>query len=487
MLGFGHPRYSLKLGPRQATWAERSRDWRGRPHVRFRVVDLPPGLLTPSPVEPNVHDADTLKTHVRALIGLPDAHAQSSLPIALVLPDLCVRTVLLNVDTLPARPRERDALIRWRLDKEAAFPLAGARVVSQVVGPHTVLVALAGESVLRQYATLCDDLGLVPATVESASVALARLVRASSPGEEPAGCLSLLDDGFALVILHAGRPVFLRTKIQSPQVLDDLAASLALYEDAHPGAPLQRLALIGEGPESGLAPVFSKELGLDVRCLGGADLRCLWRAPVSRATPAVAVPAVSALAPTRQPDALPANFGSRVHAYLGRVCAALIAVSLLCAGGIAWDIREAAALREQAADVERAMARAQEQDRRALNLAQTEGVDLSDAVLARLPGEVAFANELIAKRAFSWTRFLGDLEDAVPPGVSIQHIRLDFKGLVITLGGSALSLKDLTALVISLEDHTAFTDANLLEHRVRETDVVDFSVTVRYQSQAQRM
>src|SRR5207244_13405373 len=109
MLGFGPPRYSLKLGPRQAAWAVRSRDWRGRPPLWSAVVDLPSVLLRPSPVEPNISDVEALKSCLHALIGIPVGRQTPCWPIALVLPDLCVRTVLLNVDTLPSRSSERDA------------------------------------------------------------------------------------------------------------------------------------------------------------------------------------------------------------------------------------------------------------------------------------------------------------------------------------------------------------------------------------------
>src|SRR2546427_4470878 len=148
MLGFGPPRYSLKLGPRQAAWAVRSTDGRGRPRVQSIGVDLPSGLLRPSPVELNISDVDALKSRLRALIGIPDGRQAPGWPIALVLPDLCVRTVLLNVDTMPSRSRERDALIRWRLEKEATFPAAGALGRAQVLRPRTVLGGKIGESVL---------------------------------------------------------------------------------------------------------------------------------------------------------------------------------------------------------------------------------------------------------------------------------------------------------------------------------------------------
>src|SRR5207302_8877276 len=220
MLGCGPPRYSLELGPRQAAWAARSTDWRGPPPGRSTVVGLPAGLLKPSPVEPNISDVDALKSRLRALIGIPAGRQAPGWQIALVLSDLCVRTVLLNVDTLPSRSSERDALIRWRLEKEATFPVASARIVSQVVGPHTMLVVMIGESVLRQYETVCGDLGLVPVSVTATSFLLPNVARASFPVEEPSGWLSVLDEGFTFMIHQAGRPVFVRTKTQSPQVLD---------------------------------------------------------------------------------------------------------------------------------------------------------------------------------------------------------------------------------------------------------------------------
>jgi Tfp pilus assembly protein PilN len=484
MLGFGPPRYGLKLGPRQAVWAVRSTDWRGRSRVRSTVVDLPAGLLMPSPVEPNISDAHALQSRLRALIGVPEGRQAPGWPIALVLSDLCVRTVLLNVDTLPSRSSERDALVRWRLEKEATFPVAGARVVSQVIGPHTMLVVMVGEAVLRQYETVCDELGLVPVSATATSFLLPNVARASSPVEEPAGWLSLLDEGFTFMIHQAGRPVFVRTKTQSPQILDDLAASLAFYEEAHPGPPLRRLYVLSEEREPDALTAISKELDLDVVPVGPTLAQQAWRVPLDEATLPGALPAIAAVAPGRRQDLLAVDLSGSHYAYLGRVCAALALVSLLLVGMITWNVREARAIRTLAVEVEQALVRVQEQDRQVQLRGQMEGVDLSDTAMGRLTAQVVFANDLIAKRAFSWTRFLSDLEAAVPPRVSITSIRLDFKDAVITLAGSALSLKDLTTFVISLEDHRAFKDAQLLHTRTQDNDVVEFNLTVRYQSQA---
>jgi Tfp pilus assembly protein PilN len=132
-----------------------------------------------------------------------------------------------------------------------------------------------------------------------------------------------------------------------------------------------------------------------------------------------------------------------------------------------------------------ALARARYQDSRLQLQAKAEGLDVSDAALQRLPVGVAFANQVITKRAFSWTRFLSDLEEAVPPRVAIHNIRLDFKDSMITLSGSALTLQDLTTLIIGLEDHRAFKDAILGRHQVQDNSL-DFTLTVRYHNDAQR-
>jgi len=45
-----------------------------------------------------------------------------------------------------------------------------------------------------------------------------------------------------------------------------------------------------------------------------------------------------------------------------------------------------------------------------------------------------------------------------------------------------MSLRDLTAFIISLEDHPAFMGAVLIRHRVLESDAVEFGLKVRYLS-----
>jgi hypothetical protein len=313
---------------------------------------------------------------------------------------------------------------------------------------------------------------LRPVEVDITSFRLwAALADSVSPAE-PIAWLSLLDDGFTFSVHHAGHPTFVRTKIQSDAghdgVFPDVVRSLAFAAEGHPQPPPRRLMLISEEGEPALAKRVADELDLDVATVSGDDVR---RVGLHKAWNK---------APWR------INLSSIRRSYLGAARAMLGLLLLTLIGLIAWDFQQAKALETQVAAVENALARVRDQDSRLQLQAKTEGLDVSDAAFQRLPVEVAFANQVIAKRIFSWTRFLSDLEEAVPVRVAIHSIRLDVKGSMIALNGSALTLQDLTALIIGLEDHRAFRDAVLGRHHVKDNGLVEFTLTVRYHNESQK-
>jgi Tfp pilus assembly protein PilN len=112
--------------------------------------------------------------------------------------------------------------------------------------------------------------------------------------------------------------------------------------------------------------------------------------------------------------------------------------------------------------------------------ARREGIDLSEEALKRLPIEVELANQLLRQRAFSWTRFLTELEQAIPSRLALSSVRLDPDGTMVRLTGTAMSLEDITAFTIGLRDHATFKDPNLAQHRVGPNGQVEFDVTLQY-------
>lgn len=479
MLAFKRVAGCLRLGPHHAVWATEERTWRGRSRYHWRTIALPEGLLRPSRVEPNITDPATLATLLRQLVGSEGDRAR---PIVLIIPDLCVRASVMEVTAWPTRPSEREALVRWRLEKESAFPIAGARVVSRVLNQKAILTVAIRETVLRQYEELCEATGLSPVEVDTAAGRLCSALADSAPADGPVAWLSLLDDGFTFFICREGNPSFIRTKIQAPSgwdgVLHDLAASLAFYTETRPQSPPKQLMLICEEPVSTQNQRLTEELGLNVVPITGAHLRPSLPDSGSRQ---LSVDALTAVAGLHQVGAH-TNLSSIGPTYVNAVRVGLVLLALLLTGLIVWDLQQTATVNAQTVAAEKALAHIREQDKQMTAQAAAEHADLSEAAMQRLPKEVAFANQILTRRAFSWTRFLADLEDAVPPRLSIRSLQLDSKSSLITINGAALTLKDLTRFIIGLEDHRTFQNAVLSHHRTLENGSVEFVLTVQYRT-----
>lgn len=155
----------------------------------------------------------------------------------------------------------------------------------------------------------------------------------------------------------------------------------------------------------------------------------------------------------------------------------------LCAAfvlGILWNIGQAFVGLQQARTIERELDRVRREDAQLLAQAKQEGIDLSAAALEGLPGEVNLANQLLAKRMFSWTRFLSELEQAIPAGLALSSIGLDTGGTTVHLTGTAVSLEDVTAFTVGLQDHPTFRDPVLAEHRAGSNGQVEFDITLHY-------
>ena len=140
----------------------------------------------------------------------------------------------------------------------------------------------------------------------------------------------------------------------------------------------------------------------------------------------------------------------------------------LSLGVAGWWWSEAHQLDRQASEYEQATIRVQEANRQYVAQAAQSGHNLSEERLRGLAREVSFANQLLEKGAFSWTRFLTDLEEAAAPHISFSSVNLSFKDSMISLNGSALTLKDLTAQIDQLESHPAFRNVVLSQHQIHE-------------------
>lgn len=287
----GRPRHCLKIGPRGASWAHVSRDWRGRTRVRSSALSLLPGLVRPSPVEPNLSDTASLQKQLRSLVGQsPELKLGHRLiardiprPIVLLLPDLSVRAVLLHLDQLPTRREEREAVIRWKVGQEQLFPLTGMKVVSSVLpsrrqgskSSSSVLAVAIQETVLAQYESLCDDLHLIPLDIDTVSFRLFNLWLCTMENgrlpDEDFAWVNLADGGLTILIFHQSSLAFLRTKLHAvtnaaevQKTVTECIASIQACRQQYPSLAVKRLVLVTEESSPGLRDTMEEQAGLVV-------------------------------------------------------------------------------------------------------------------------------------------------------------------------------------------------------------------------------
>lgn len=171
---------------------------------------------------------------------------------------------------------------------------------------------------------------------------------------------------------------------------------------------------------------------------------------------------------------------TRFRWYIHPLRSALMACSVGLCVAIAWGIGQTVLGYQEMWRMSAELEHIQLQDQQVIAEASQEGIDLSNQAMQQLPAEVALANQLLDKRTFSWTAFLAGLEQALPPRLALSSVRLETGGSLVHLTGSAMSLEDLTAFTVGLQDHPKFKDPVLAQHRVGPSGLVEFDVTVRY-------
>jgi len=174
------------------------------------------------------------------------------------------------------------------------------------------------------------------------------------------------------------------------------------------------------------------------------------------------------------------SLATRFRWYLRPLQLGLMVCCLGLCAAIMWSIAQTVLGYQEVRQLSVELEHVRQQDQQLMAEAAQEGIDLSEQALQQLPAEVALANRLLEKRLFSWTAFLSGLEQAIPPRLALTSVRLESGGFLVHLTGSATSLEDLTAFTVGLQDHPKFKDPVLAQHRVGQSGLVEFDVTVRY-------
>jgi type IV pilus assembly protein PilM len=209
-------------------------------------ASLPEGSLTPGLQQTNVTARPELLPALRAALAAVSGRGHD---VCLVIPDATTRVMLLDFESLPEKPQEANAVVRFRLKKSLPFDVEQAAVSFDRQGranPVRVVAAVTPRSVLEEYESLVRDAGSNPGAVLPSMIAALGLVDASRPTmaikvERGATTFAIVDQNQLLLYraLENGG-----SAVTGESLVEDVNTSLVYFEDRY-AVGVQRVLVTG--------------------------------------------------------------------------------------------------------------------------------------------------------------------------------------------------------------------------------------------------
>lgn len=245
------PRIACEITADRVLAARASEDVSKENYVEvYSARTLPTGAVTPGLAGSNVQDPGAVRN---AIAGALQSVGGRSRDLIAILPDAAIRVALLDFETLPPRPEDADALVRFRLKKSLPFDVERAAVSYDALrrnGSIRVVAAVAPAQVVEEYESLFRDEGYSPGVVLPSM--LAALGNVS--GDRPTMVAKVNVSTIALAIVEGQELRLLRT-VENPvgagltgeQLAAEVYPSLVFFEDTY-GAKVERILLAGIVP-----------------------------------------------------------------------------------------------------------------------------------------------------------------------------------------------------------------------------------------------
>jgi Tfp pilus assembly PilM family ATPase len=177
---------------------------------RQAVLELPAGVMEPHFDRTNIAAPGTLTATLKECLGQLQGSGKK---VACLVPEACLKILVVSLDSLPASESEREKIIRWRAKKQMAVLPEDTRLSYELVAHAAsvkVLAALARSAVIREYEGLFSGLGLQAGVVTAPTISLLNLVDWES--EKDLLLANMEDDSLGLMVVSQGEPALYRLK-----------------------------------------------------------------------------------------------------------------------------------------------------------------------------------------------------------------------------------------------------------------------------------
>jgi Tfp pilus assembly PilM family ATPase len=178
-----------------------------------KKAEIPSEIVSETYASPNILDVDRFGTVLKeCLAEIPQGIKRA----ALSLPDGVFRVQTFEFEELPGKAADRERLIRWRLEKTAAFDSTETVLRYQVLGHqqgYLVMVCVAKQAVIAQYEAVLAAQGLEPWSVGLSSFHILnffspRIIRSS----DVSALAHITGESFATIVVEQGGARFYRYK-----------------------------------------------------------------------------------------------------------------------------------------------------------------------------------------------------------------------------------------------------------------------------------
>lgn len=182
------------------------------------IVELPKEAVRPSPVDSNVSSSDEIRTCFKNFF-LEYPRLKS---LALSLPDLSARMIVVEIKGKTPPPAELNQLIKWNMEQKFIMKIGESRIASQKIrtsnrspGPSLTYFGVAiQKSILSEYEKFPHYFNRLAKMINCASLGLFNLYRHFIERSAPSGnflFLSVLDCYFTLMVFENSDLAYVRT------------------------------------------------------------------------------------------------------------------------------------------------------------------------------------------------------------------------------------------------------------------------------------
>lgn len=258
------PSLACEITPSRVITARASRKAQNLEMITSRR--LAEGTLKPAMSGSNIVDNSALVNAIGSALG---AVGGNSRDVIAVLPDAAIRVLLLEFETLPAKPSEAEGVVRFRLKKALPFDVEQAALsyeARQVDKSVQVVAAISPREVVEEYEAAFRAAGYSVGVVLPSSLAALGLVEGQSP------TLMLKVDPHSITVAAAQHEELrlMRTldnpqgeQVSASELAEAVLPSIMFFEDTF-GARIERVLVTGAASIQELGPMLHEHTGARV-------------------------------------------------------------------------------------------------------------------------------------------------------------------------------------------------------------------------------